>query len=110
MKDEFLPYEYAKMLKELGFQEKCFAVIDERGMVYRDDKPANRAGEHTTAPLYQQAEQWLWGKLRCHVVVSSDGRGCFGFGDNSSMLESPIAARREAIRLSIWQLHQELKK
>lgn len=60
MKEQFVDFETAKMLKGLGFKEKCFAVIDSGGIVYRDDKPINTPTEHVTAPLWQQVEDWLW--------------------------------------------------
>ena len=71
MKNEFIPYEEALALKELGFDEKCI------GMYYHKDgfkmlggdfyykKPFKFSEVHrpqphwASAPLYQQAFRWI---------------------------------------------------
>jgi hypothetical protein len=64
MNKEFIPYEQALALKELGFDESCYAFY------HREDKPhlgfcANGFQDDTTleikctAPLYQQAFRWF---------------------------------------------------
>ena len=75
MEKEFVPYEIALKLKELGFDEPCFAT-------YNSDKKVNRNPSHNmedlpiegqpyywnnskiyksciTTPLYQQAFRWF---------------------------------------------------
>lgn len=66
MKNEFIPYKEALTLKELGFNEPCFAF-------YRDDLKGgyevhplkwfdnnnHRLSDGFTAPLYQQAFRWF---------------------------------------------------
>ena len=65
MEKEFVPYELAVKLKELGFDEPCFAyyngykeldhLMPERVVVGR-----NYNGDTiTSAPLYQQAFRWF---------------------------------------------------
>ena len=76
MNKEFIPYDQALELKELGFNEHCIAyytifqdklifsytAIYDSGNEYIDlvtnDNPSN-SKEFTTAPLYQQAFRWL---------------------------------------------------
>jgi hypothetical protein len=68
MKNEFIPYEQAVELKELGFDEACFeyySVDDQRFCdIFKDIK----------APLYQQAFRWFREK---HGLV-----GIIKFGTN----------------------------
>ena len=68
MSEEFIPYEEALALKELGFNEPCIAwyygkdlwMVDQtesRPINYR--KNPIRAGNGVLAPLYQQAFRWF---------------------------------------------------
>jgi len=55
LEKEFIPYEQALALKELGFDEPCF------GMYYTKDGDVRKCGgnEIGDAPLYQQAFRWF---------------------------------------------------
>jgi hypothetical protein len=60
MKQEFIPYEQALELKELGFDEECFAFYDyyTKGAPLKIyDSQSDCCGE--AAPLYQQAFRWF---------------------------------------------------
>ena len=63
MKKEFIPYEQALALKELGFDEPCFGMYCE-GVFYKlypnmgNDIP-NDIYREVDAPLYQQAFRWF---------------------------------------------------
>jgi hypothetical protein len=65
MKKEFIPYEQALALKELGFDEPCFRWYDERwGDDLQQDKFNTNKDLFMTdldcsAPLYQQAFRWF---------------------------------------------------
>ena len=73
MKKEFIPYEQALALKELGFDEPCFGWFDTGYL---------RAGcfesEHVQglgdlpAPLYQQAFRWFREKCGLNHFVELD--------------------------------------
>ena len=55
MEKEFIPYEQALILKELGFDEPCFGW-------YASDKSLIKdyvIKMHLKAPLYQQAFRWF---------------------------------------------------
>lgn len=57
MKKEFIPYEQALELKELGFDEPClgnYADDDNHTLFTNGNKPGK-----TNAPLYQQAFRWF---------------------------------------------------
>jgi hypothetical protein len=65
---EFVPYEEALALKELGFDEPCLSVYDKDSVLQRSllEYPIinskNNFHEHwniITAPLYQQAFRWF---------------------------------------------------
>lgn len=75
MEKEFIPYEQALALKELGFDEPCFATYNLNNKISRnpshniEDLPIegqpyywNNSKIHTsciTAPLYQQIFRWF---------------------------------------------------
>ena len=74
MEKEFIPYELALELKELGFNEGCFGYyytlngkdwkFAEKSEYYRLDDEINIGGKFSLlAPLYQQAFRWLYQKL-----------------------------------------------
>jgi hypothetical protein len=57
MNKEFIPYEQALELKELGFDEQCFKYYTEMGTLgIKDERPLPPL---TYAPLYQQAFRWF---------------------------------------------------
>jgi len=59
MNKEFVSYEQALALKELGFDESCFAVYSEHDKTRVYDESAIREGLKIQAPLYQQAFRWF---------------------------------------------------
>jgi len=72
MNKEFVPYEQALALKELGFNEECFAHFvkhyDEIKCILNSDDfdewwTNNSDNLECKAPLYQQAFRWLYQKL-----------------------------------------------
>jgi hypothetical protein len=66
MKDQFVPYELAVKLKEMGFDERCLAGYYNDGKslwFFRFHKNSEReptvAERFATAPLWQQAFDWF---------------------------------------------------
>ncbi len=71
MKNEFIPYEQALALKELGFDEPSFKAYDSKGVLqkctsdYWDINSLNIINEATTsnlkvlAPTFSQAFRWF---------------------------------------------------
>jgi hypothetical protein len=56
MEKEFVPYEQALVLKELGFDEPCFGRYgNDSKMLYKEYSKELHSNWHTIAPLYQQA-------------------------------------------------------
>jgi len=67
MENEFVPYEQALDLKELGFDEPCLKGYTEqsKGLINFANTHTNTSVKNTlptkpfTAPLYQQAFRWF---------------------------------------------------
>lgn len=59
MKKEFIPYEQAVALKELGFDEKTFYYYVPNGDLQSMDYIEQQRWTFTPAPLYQQAFRWF---------------------------------------------------
>jgi hypothetical protein len=66
MKKEFIPYEQALVLRELGFNEECLGYFDEWINYNKEVKQIFRIGtvkgffeDIIPAPLYQQAFRWF---------------------------------------------------
>lgn len=85
MKDQFVTYEIAKRLKELGFNEECiagyygFAPPQTEPMFFMYNSSRWQAGQEIytaqicSAPLWQQAIDWLREKHRFHVTLHQNG-------------------------------------
>lgn len=74
MKNEFIPYEQALALKNLGFDEPCFAAYLKAGRFLDISEYVNHGDYRILAPLYQQAFRWFREKhgLR-HFIEFDDG-------------------------------------
>jgi hypothetical protein len=59
MKKEFIPYEQALALKELGFDEPCFGYFSYEELVIEGRYKNSEHGRSISAPLYQQAFRWF---------------------------------------------------
>jgi hypothetical protein len=64
MGKEFIPYEQALELKELGFDEPCVAFYEESKRLYIGFNWLNGGGKNSNLqecaePLYQQAFRWF---------------------------------------------------
>ena len=74
MQKEFVPYELAVKLKELGFDEPCFGWYDGRYIVSINQNYCKNSEEwlntiHCAAPLYQQAFRWLREKYGLYSTI-----------------------------------------
>jgi hypothetical protein len=63
MKNEFIPYEQALELKQLGFNEPCFGYyLDNKFQFFADVRSCNTNSEfgfYPTALTYSQAFRWF---------------------------------------------------
>lgn len=77
MSKEFIPYEQALELKELGFNEECFKYYTEMGTLrIKDERPLPPL---TYAPLYQQAFRWFRDRHGLYADLFVDDDQTFGF-------------------------------
>jgi hypothetical protein len=82
MEKEFIPYEQALALKELGFDEPCFSYyLDGKLNIFHNTSVNDRINSKTkdifnsdviVAPLYQQAFKWFREKYKISGEISSD--------------------------------------
>ena len=70
---EFIPYEQALALKELGFDEPCIKYYWTDGMfdIYKDPFNYNKRDNVISAPLYQQAFRWFREKYKIRFIIQS---------------------------------------
>jgi hypothetical protein len=59
MKQEFVPYELASKLKQLGFDEPCFAT-------YNVDKKLSRNPSHDMEDLPIEGQPYYWNNSKIH--------------------------------------------
>jgi hypothetical protein len=72
MKD-FIPYEQALELKELGFNEPCFGLYAPPSKtIFLHHYGLLSAKEQVLAPLYQQAIRWFREKYSLHAPIGEE--------------------------------------
>jgi hypothetical protein len=71
MKTEFIPYEQALELKELGFDKPCFGLYHNDKTFYPTQCKSHDQfhGQVCSAPLYQQAFRWFREKYGLNYVI-----------------------------------------
>lgn len=72
MKEQFIPYDLALKLKELGFNEECLGWYSGLGSFSLGSEIVKRFYLHETsclAPLYQQVFDWFMEKHNLHAVI-----------------------------------------
>lgn len=80
MTQEFIPYEQALALKELGFDEPCFATyypnkqLDTKNYQNCTNTVGSKYDQLTT-PLYQQAFRWFRKKYNYHFSANKFTNG-----------------------------------
>jgi hypothetical protein len=121
MKNEFIPYEQALELKELGFDEPCIAFYEPGnkqvqvvGVEQRYNNPELLRMEDFCAPLYQQAFRWfrekhgLVGIIKfgtndfTYNVYNEDGMGLLtkeSLNFNSTYEEAELACLKKLIEI-----------
>ena len=82
MEKEFVKYEQALALKELGFDEPCFGYYRNYGTNKFYIEFIHRLPERfrsTKAPLYQQAFRWFREKHKLYSPITDNGLGQYDF-------------------------------
>lgn len=111
MEKQFVTYEIAKDLKELGFDEECFALYDayqDNRLVYLQNGGRNTLNNIKTnesmdfsclAPLWQQAIDWL---------ETKDIKMSFNYWNNRAIM--PAAIRGLYASITTYQEKNRLVK
>jgi hypothetical protein len=81
MNKEFIPYEQALELKELGFDEPCMAAYVLGQFYFKGDNYVYGSKDipNINAPLYQQAFRWFREKHGLYSEIFVDDDKTFGF-------------------------------
>ena len=70
MNKEFIPYEIALELKELGFDEPCFGYFKYEDEFYLEGSYKNSEhGFSISVPTFSQAFRWFREKYDLHYVI-----------------------------------------
>jgi hypothetical protein len=108
MKKEFIPYEQALSLKELGFDEPCFGYYEYSkkflitdSVFYTNSELKNNG---ITTPLYQQAFRWFREKcnLFCEIQIdrTTEPKFCF------DIFQYEHFGNYEKIEVEEWYLYR----
>lgn len=85
MEKEFVPYEIALALKELGFDEPCLGLFkfDNLSLKYpyltNTGLSNSNLDKYCSAPLYQQAFRWFRDKYNLMIPIYKDDIGQYYF-------------------------------
>jgi hypothetical protein len=72
MEKQFVTYEIAKALKELGFNEKCFGYFNEDKIIVFSIIDPNKRKEIIFVPLWQQVIDWFLDKYQLCLYWKPD--------------------------------------
>ena len=114
MKKEFIPYEQALALKELGFDEPCMAFFNGRhhdwlidnngGLDYHTINPSKDIGRCIKRPTFSQAFRWFREKynLFCEIQIdrTTEPKFCF------DIFQYEHFGNYEEIRIGEWYLYR----
>jgi hypothetical protein len=115
MEKEFIPYEQALELKELGFDEPCLAYLKPNVLTYEITIGEFNEFEYHSAPLYQQAFRWFREKYEVKVIsVGGDNNKKFNYllhlKDNNQVLGEKCNTYEEAELACLKQLIEIVKE
>jgi hypothetical protein len=108
MKDQFVTYEIAKKLKELGFNEPCFTCYSKKNQsdkeckLFDDEISIHNWNEYSgqtySSPLWQQAIDWLKEKHSIKIIESPKfGWNIYLLYDNEYIIEGEYQTKETAI-------------
>jgi hypothetical protein len=70
LESQFVPYKYSKELAEIGFDEFCLAVFNDKGEIEIVSRMAmNIKGFPICAPLWQQLFEWFLENHKIEVQI-----------------------------------------
>ncbi len=85
MKNKFADFETSRMMKALGYADKCFGFYANEGEVHNitdnawHEHKSMKAEVPVVSPLWQDVEAWLWEKfnIQCRETNMSIGHGWY---------------------------------
>ena len=121
MDKEFIPYEEALALKELGFDFKCIKGFYDESIIHTvvstpvDFNNKSSLGQLVSCPLYQQAFRWFREKHGLEIVLRPDSinheskrlREYVIISYDKSWKLEPIAEPHNWIRKGCFSNHEE---
>jgi hypothetical protein len=123
MKHEFIPYEIALALKELGFDEPCFGYyngqgnyIGEEGKLNSDCNKLGMHGTYCTAPTFSQAFRWFREKYKLYgqsapIPFEKDKFFEYGISDcDKNIIQNGVFDSYEEAELACLEVLIELTK
>ena len=125
MENQFIPYEQALELKELGFNEGCIAsytqtlrydVLEQNGIMWHTvtNEKLKEYEKACTAPLYQQAFRWFrekhqlfswvkveyeYGGYSCGIYITGVRQSDIANGPYSTYEEAELACLKKLIEI-----------
>jgi len=114
---EFIPYELALELEQLGFDEPCFAYLKPNVLTYEITIGEFNEFEYHSAPTYSQAFRWfrekhnLEGEVHCirfnserlkgyqYAITSENYRKFEQLGDYHTYEEAELACLKKLIEI-----------
>ena len=98
MKEQFVTYEIALKLKELGFDEECFGWYGSQGILNQKYDLENT----TLAPLWQQVIDWFREKYNTNIEINRfPNISKWGFVVTDMTIIPKQQTRRENINMSL---------
>ena len=129
MEKEFVPYNLAKQIKQLGFKQECFGYYIDvevaNPFLVKNIVSDDQGGYFTLAPTFSQAFRWFREKYNLHHSISILQRSCRyhfkirtiecesdlkPFGDNKIISEDGPRKKYEDIELDCLKKLIEIVK
>lgn len=108
MTNQFLPPQYSKILKDLGFNQDCLAwysCLGDESLIRYGSYPSDKLPPRVVlAPTYLQAEEFLFDRFQVVIVLHRDESGRMYLPTPLGLKKyflSPVDYRREAIHCAI---------
>jgi hypothetical protein len=114
MKNEFISYNQALSLKDLGFDEPCLAKHDLKYILLRIEECKSQENaqefDYILAPLYQQAFKWFREKYNLCGVITPQSYEIWGYPDGGCIIEQyPVHTYEEAEQACLDKLIEIVK-
>lgn len=113
---QFVPYELAVKLKELGFEcDYSFREYDTEGYLQQTGLLSSHDLPHVDAPLYQQAFEWFREKYKLNKTITPDSfnKGLWEFKRDSidkSIILDKICESNYWVRSGCFKTYEEARQ